>query len=96
MSKNLEKVKEVCQSYDSRFDQIRLAVGEEIETKITHKMKKERQKTTSQHQTPTDVLNGEGASNLKKIISMKADRADLEKLFEIKSNKIDIENVLDI
>ena len=42
------------------------------------------------------MLNGEGASNLKKIIAMKADRHDLEKLFEIKSNKIDIENVLDI
>jgi hypothetical protein len=54
------------------------------------------QKSNSTAPISTDVLSGEGAANLKKIISMKADRIDLDKLFEIKSNKIDIENVLDI
>jgi hypothetical protein len=75
---------------------MREQMNEEIETKINYKIKKERQKTNAAAANPTDVLSGEGAVNLKKIISMKADRTDLEKLFEIKSNKIDIENVLDI
>jgi len=45
---------------------------------------------------PADVLSGEGAANLKKMLFMKADKVDLERLFEMKCNKIDIENILDI
>ena len=43
-----------------------------------------------------DILSGEGAANLKRMLSMKADKLDLERLFEIKCNKIDVENILDI
>ena len=96
ISHTLGTLEQVCSQYDDRFDQMREAIFEEIEQKISQKLKKERQKTTQQQANPTDVLAGEGAANLKKIIGMKADKTDLEKLFEIKSNKIDIENVLDI
>jgi hypothetical protein len=78
------------------MEQIRSTIFEEVDEKINFKIKKERQRNSANAAKPTDVLHGEGADNLRKIISMKADKVDLEKLFEIKSNKIDVENLLDI
>lgn len=34
--------------------------------------------------------------NVKRSISLKADKVELERLFELKSNKVDSENILDI
>lgn len=79
---------------------MRSIVSEEIDAKITHGMKKNRQggggAATMINSNPADVLSGEGAANLKKMLFMKADKVDLERLFELKCNKIDLENVLDI
>ena len=36
-----------------------------------------------------DILSGEGADNLKKMLNMKADKLDIEKLHEVKCNKME-------
>lgn len=86
--------------YDGKFDDLRNVFSDEIDIKINHHMKKNRQNAgggaTVMASNPADVLSGEGAANLKKMLFMKADKVDLERLFELKCNKIDIENILDI
>lgn len=51
---------------------------------------KDRLKESGEH---GDVLEGENGRNLKKVLNLKANKAELEKLFELKSDKNETDNV---
>lgn len=65
-----------------------------VNSEVQKAMKEESQKPGGTHGPAFDILQTEGAYEIKKQLLMKADKIDIEKLYELKSNKNDTETML--
>ena len=83
---------------NERLNQFKDLIQEEINEKIQSIMKKIAQRGTGQKSSggPDHLASMEGIENIKKMMLMKADKAEVERLNHIKCNKVDSENILDI
>ena len=84
-----------------RLDQFKQIVEEDFNEKMHQVLRKatiqQRAGGAGHTRTPTELLESmEGLENIKRMLSLKADKADLEKLDLMKCNKVDSENMLDI
>lgn len=70
---------------------------EQLENKVERALKKERMKNQQERiASSQNMMSAEGLENVKRMMTMKAEKKDIERLYELKSNKIDVENVLDV
>jgi len=69
-------------------EEFKIHITDELETTTRQLTKKIAQRGAGKG-TNANILNGEGAEHLKRILNMKADKADIDKLQEVKCNKIE-------
>jgi len=71
--------KHEVKSHAARLQRLREEFGEEVEARIARGLKKERMRSSAKPAgNPGDILQGEGAAHLKKLLTLKADKADVE------------------
>jgi len=78
-----------------RTEEFKIHITHELEETNARLMKKIAQRGGGKG-TSANILAGEGADHLRRILNMKADKQDIEKLQEVKCNKMESQTMLDI